>query len=269
VSWRRPRKLFGVTSIFWLNRSIEPLIQGKRAKLSKKNIRPVSIPARGEGSMNSKKNTQQDLTKELEELNVKDVDSFTKFFSGEIDQLISKAKMCPKMEEEGRSECPIAIAEELYLKKEEMEEKVANGLTKLRRYMGLVDKEINRFNQNLNQTRADANALHFKQAKEKYADAIHACEFHLEKNKKRRNTLIDLNSRAEEALNIARSKKWPFGKPKEKYRPTSVMPGELTSTTTKGFQGSAFAESTTALPPIEKSIDSLMSLGPIHRKSDK
>ena len=219
--------------------------------------------------MNSKKNAQQDPPKELEELNVKDVDSFMKFFSGEIEQLINKASMCPKVDEEGSSECPIAIAEELYLKKKEMEKKVTNGLTKLRRYIGLVDKEINRFYQNLNRISADANALHFKQAKEKYADAIHASEFHLEKNLQRRKALLDLNLRAEEALNIARSKKWPFGKPKERYRPPAVMPGEPTSTAAKGFRGPASVESITALPPLEKAIDSLISLGPIHRSTDK
>ena len=219
--------------------------------------------------MNSKIDRQQELSKKLVGLKVEDVDSFMKFFSGEIDQLISKARMCPKVDEEGRSDCPIKIAEELYLQKEEMEQKVVNGVNKLRQYMVLVDKEIEKFYGNLNRIRADANTLHFKQAKEKYADAIHACEFHIEKNEQRRKALLDLNLRAEEALNIARSKKWPFGKPKERYRPPAVMPGEPTSTAAKGFRGPAPVESITALPPIEKAIDSLISLGPIHRSTDK
>ena len=216
--------------------------------------------------MESNKISQYELSKELEELNVKDVDSFIKFLSGDIEELVKKAGMCPEVDKEGRSECP--FADDLYAQKEEMEKKVVNGLNKLRRYMELVDREIERFYRNLNQILADNNALHFKQAKEKYTDAMKAIEFQLEKFKQRRKALLDLSSKAEKALNFARSKKWPLGKPQEKFRPPSFMAGGPTRTTTSGYQSPSPVTFLTPWPSVKSEIKSLMSLGPLSRSAE-
>jgi len=217
--------------------------------------------------MKSKKNSQQKLSKALEDLNVKNVDSFMKFFSGNVEQLIKKAGMCPKVDEKGRSECP--FADQLYAQKEEMEKKVVNGLTKLGRYRELVDKEIKRFHGNLNQIRSNANRLHSKQAKEKYTNANVACASQIEKNRQRQKALLDLNLRAKKALNLARSKKWPVQKPKKKYRSRSARTSRSPIVASKGFKNPASISPSTPLPRLESAISNLMSIGPLSKSTKK
>jgi len=124
----------------------------------------------------------------------------------DINELIKKAGMCPEVDEKGRSECPIALAEELYAKKMEKEEKVDSKLDELMLYIELIDKEIEKIYRNLSRIRSDASKLHYKQAKEKYDNVIRAQEFQLEKLRQQRTAILDLISKAKESLDFARDR---------------------------------------------------------------
>lgn len=229
---------------------------------SRKGSRPASIQEKGGDSMKLKENDQKGLPKGQDGLSLKDVDSFIHYMNGLLEELLSKIQVLPKVDkEEGRSECP--FAEDLYAEKDDFAEKVEKESKKLQRYLRLVEQEIARCRGNLGQISADAGSLNLGEAKERYAAAKRAQEFQYERAIQQRKALMDLISRTEKTLTLARSKTFPGRKPRKNFRPPA---GALDGWAAKGFTNGATVEAIEARPQFKTEIDRLISLGPLGRK---
>lgn len=156
-------------------------------------------------------NDVQTRPKEVDGLSLKDVDSFIHYMNGLLEELTSKVRVLPKVDQEGNSECP--FAEELYAQKDECMEKVERESHKLQHYLVLVEEEIARCRANLERISADASSLTLKEPKERYAVAKRSQESQYNSAVRQRKALLDLIFKTEEVLALARSKSFPGRKP--------------------------------------------------------
>lgn len=231
----------------------------------KKGSGPVYIPEGGGDSMKPNEKDQQDKSQEHDDLRLEDVNSFMSYMAGLLENLLNRANVLPEVDETGYSECP--FAEDLYADKEEAVEKVTEELKKLPRYVNLVDQELARLRRNLAQISADASSLHLDQAKEKYLFAKRSLELHIEKNLRRREDLMDLNSRAEKLLGRARAKKFPGKEPGKRFHPSPALNAGSISSGAVGIRGRAPLSPSSTRPSLKTEVDSLISLGPIGDKN--
>ena len=209
--------------------------------------------------MNPGNKHSQNKTKKFEDL--KNVDSFMDQLSQLIEGLNSKFRILPKVDDKGQSECP--FAEDLYAEKEKAAKEVSKKLKEASRYADLLKQEIARFRRNLSKIGADAGSLNSVQAKEKYASAKKAQEFHIDKNDKRLRKLTDLIAKAEKLLQVALEKKWPLGEPKKSFHPSQPPVDRKVSTGTPiqgAMQGKPYR------PSFKTESDSLIAIGPLGGK---
>ena len=215
--------------------------------------------------MKSHGNSHQGQPNKYDELRVKDVSSFMNYMAGLLETLATKINVLPTVDEEGNSECP--FAEDLYAAKEEAVTKVSEELNKASHYIGLLDQEVARLHGNLARISADASSLNSAEAKERYLYAKRSLEQHIEKNLKQREELMDLISKAEKLLGLARSKKFPGKEPRKKFHaPPALGAGPIGSGAT-GMQGKPSLTPPSPRPSFETEVDSLISLGPIGKKA--
>jgi len=196
-----------------------------------------------------------------DQLRVDDIDSYIEHTRENMAELSAKVKRLPKVDDKGHSECP--FAESLYAEKEEETKKFIEFLSKLHGYTTLVNREIQRFKQNLSKLSMDTHELQLPQAREKYQTAKHSYEFHCQKNVQRKETLMELSKQADEILREAQSKKWPLGPPREKYSSPSIASTGLANdsfiskNTTPSFQPLDTGKG------MKNEINSLMAIGPL------
>ena len=224
----------------------------------------VYIREKGEVNMKKTGNDQKNRSKESKDIRLEDVDSDMKIMSTLLGELQSKINILPKVDENGRSECP--FAEDLYFEKEKAAKKVSEYLEKMHRYVGLVEQEIVRFHNNIATIRADANSLFLIQAKENYKQAEESQIFHIKKTTDQKKDLLDLISRAEKMLQLARGEKWPGEKPEKRFCPPAMTGGQA-GLGNSGFQGQTPVESFPSRSPIKNEVDNLMSLAGQKRSS--
>ena len=214
--------------------------------------------------MKSSKSDQQNQAKKIRHTEDKDVDSFIRYMPEYLEELKSKIKVLPKVDEKGQSEC--SFAEDLYAEKEKAAKSLVEYLEKGPKCLKYVDKELAKFSRNLSRIKSDHGSLHDTHAKEKYRFAERFQRHHIEKNIQRRKKLIDLISKANKLLKKAREKKWPLGKPKKSIRPPSLIAGGKAGGSDINIQGPAPVIPVHQRPALKTEIDSLISLGPLGNK---
>ncbi len=199
---------------------------------------------------------ENDASNEYNPLRLDQVASSIDHMETLLEDLSARMSVLPDVDEKGRSECP--FAEDLYAKKEEAEEKVARELGQLRRYPGLVNEEMSRCRKNLEQLRSDGGRLNRDETKEHYSFAEGSQEAHYRMADQLYQKLIDLIPRAEEALRLAGTKRFPGIKP-QKSVSVSKPPGSdrFTPMAPRPVSSQAMG------PSLGKEIDSLMSIGPL------
>jgi len=169
--------------------------------------------------------------------------------------------MLPGVDEKGRSECE--FAEDLYAQKEEDAQKVSFQLKALQNYLEPLEKEISRCRKNLEQIRSDGRQLYTESAKEEYLHAEAAAASLYNQVVSRKKELIQLISRAKDALKKAKVKRWPLGEPKKTFHLPAMAVGP------RGQSGFATPLLTPLpvpgimAPPGREQIASLLSLGPL------
>jgi hypothetical protein len=213
--------------------------------------------------MKNNENSDKSRPKGQDELSLKDIDSYIHYMHGLLDELETKFKILPKVDQEGNSECP--FAEDLYAEKEEFLEKVEKESRKIQGYLRLVEQEIARCRGNLGKIRSDARSLHLDEAKEKYDAAKRAQETQYKKAIQQRTALMDLTSRTAKVLALARSKTFPGRKPQKGFRPPA---GALGGWRPNGSIKEATDKPPASRPSFESEIDDLISLGPLGRKEN-
>jgi len=215
--------------------------------------------AEGKGgfSMKSEGDGKIKRPKKHDNLTLRDVNSSERYMSKLLDTLETKTNVLPKVDEKGNSECP--FAEGLYAQKEQAVEKVTEELGRLRRLLELLKEELARLRANLAQVQTDAGSLHLESAKEKYLSAKQGLEYNIQKNQERQKEILELISQAEEMLRLARTKKWPLGKPEERMRFPAISSGPE-----RGFRsGVPSSAPASSGPSLRTEVDSLFSLGPL------
>jgi hypothetical protein len=197
-----------------------------------------------------------------EEFSLSGVDPFIDNMNRLFEELRNKVKSLPQVDQEGHSECP--FAEYLYAEKEKLTERVEKESKKLRPYLEVVEREIERCVSNLAQINADANSLFLDQAREEYARAKHAQELQYEKAVQQRGKLIGLIECAAKILAEARSKKFPTKKPGDSFQsPLGVFEGKGI-----GSIGETAGKTFSVQPSFKSEIDNLISLGPLGKRNE-
>jgi hypothetical protein len=196
------------------------------------------------------------------ELRLRDVNPFIKFMSALLEEHDSKVERLPAVDPDGRSECP--FAEGLYAEKEELTERVEKESKKIRPYLEIVDREVERCVANLGRINSDGNSLSLDVAREKYGQAKRAQEAEYEKAIQQRRALIGLMAWAAKAIAEARSKVFPGGKktPHSFRPPFNVPEGRRMDSGNEGTGKPLIVQ-----PSFKAEIDSLISLGPLKNKN--
>jgi hypothetical protein len=199
----------------------------------------------------------------INKLRIEETDSYIKHMKEAIAELSGHIQRLPKVDKEGRSECP--FAESLYAKKEEETKKFIEYRSRLNGYIELVNREIERFRQNLNRLSIDFHKLNLPQAQDEYQTAKYGYEFHYQKNIKRKEALVEVSKQADDVLLEASKKKWPLGNPREKYSfstlPSSGLGGKYVDLDTNPS-----AHQVMATGGMQPEIDNLMAIGPIGKE---
>lgn len=182
---------------------------------------------------------------------LKELGTFISSLGKQIEKLDSAVKILPIVDEKGKSECP--FAEQLYLQKEEAEDKLNEYIEKGPKYVDLLSKEISKGHQNLRQVESDHPSLNSPQAKEKYKFAIHAQKQNILKNRDQLQKLKDIISKALELIQKSKLKQWPLGKPKERNFGFSNNTNPPKALHDRGLSG----------PSIKTEANSLISIGPL------
>jgi hypothetical protein len=187
------------------------------------------------------------------DLSIEDVGPFMTHTDKMLAQLAQKVRVLPKVDKKGRSECP--FAEDLYADKEEAAAKVREALSEIPLYLGVVDREILRCKRNLNQVHTDAASLHLDKVQGRYHNAEETYRFQRNKYMQVRQRLIDLQTRAQKALQTARASEWPTGKPQKRGHGSAPV-GIAPASHAKGSLG----------PSLPTEINGLLSLKPFNRR---
>jgi len=226
----------------------------------RKSFRPACMQVERRDDMQFNVQDQQRQPKGGADLSLEYLDSFLSYMPERLDELLGAVKLCPKVNEDGSSECP--FAEVLYAQKDELAEKVEEEAKKIQPYLRLVEKEIARCRENLEQISAGARSLNREEAKERYAIAKRAQESQYNKAIQQRKRLLDLISRTGKILALARSKNFPGRKP-QIFRPPA---GALDGWGPTGSANEATGKFPVAQPPSNTEIDRLISLGPLGKE---
>jgi hypothetical protein len=206
----------------------------------------------------------QIMSEEISDRNLERVTSVIKNMKALLENLSQKTSQLPKVDDKGNSECP--YAEDLYAEQEEAITKVAEELKRLRRYQEIVDQLVAKHRRNLDLIRTDASSLHLDRAKEQYSSAELSQEHNYRQAVRCQKELLEIISWAENAIALARGKKFPGGKPEKKFRPPSGFASGLSASGSAGYSGPASPAGASFTPSLKTEIDSLMSLGPLGGK---
>jgi len=162
---------------------------------------------------------------------------------------LESALALPEVNEDGSSECP--FAEDLYAKKEALEEQVTHDLEKLKCYVKALDNEIKRCQRNLSQIQADGGKLNLKETSEHYSQAADAQQQQLQSTIEDKDAVSVILSKAQAVLNVSRTRKYPGKKPQERPfpMPTFDTPGSTCIRSSIGESGG--------------DLGGLISLGPL------
>ena len=119
----------------------------------------------------------------------------------------------PSVDEDGNSECP--FAEELYAKKEELQEKLEARLKDLFEMMKAVDAEIARCKKNLAVVTAHQDRIHSEKVRDQYSDEELSLAARIKQLIKIREQIQEAIKAVQKALAEAKARYYPGKKPEK------------------------------------------------------
>jgi hypothetical protein len=192
---------------------------------------------------------------------LKDVSSFIRALKNKILNVHETVARLPKIDSKGHSECP--FAERLYAEKEELLKDFKTTRNQIPGYMNLIDIEIARFNNNLNQLQSSTTAFNTPQATEEMKSARQGYEFHYNKYLEMKRELSELATQAARVITQAQAKQWPLGEPKKKAN-YSMAPMNTTGPVSSAPSiGNRMSMPIDTGPSAPSEVDHLLSLGPM------
>lgn len=224
--------------------------------------RKESIGTEGkDGKVKKKPGADGKSTNERNDLELKDVESFIQIFRDKLQKSHDTVARLPKVDSKGHSECP--FAEDLYAESDKLLQEFRLIKEKISGYMNLVNQEIVRFKNNLNQLQSDTSALNTKQAKDQFHTARHAYEIHYNKYLGIKRELTELATQSDQVLSQSENKKWPLGKPKKKPNYPMVHMNTTGPASNPYLVGNKNPISSGSLPSASNEVNNLLSLGPM------
>ena len=196
---------------------------------------------------------QEEKPEDQKPLDLESIESDISDMNPLLRTLEQKAGILPKVDKEGNSDCP--FARDLYIVKEEAEEKVINHLKNLRMDYKALRKEISRCRKNLQLIQSEVNRIHLADTLNDYKEAEGSLEFYYKRAIDLKTWLTESMADARKLLDKTKEKKWPLGKAR-KTDDESVP----------ALYGVRPLENEDAFilePDLGKEIDSLMALGPM------
>ena len=140
-----------------------------------------------------------------------DLESEIAAVAADISSLHSAVHSLPAVDDAGRSECP--FAEELYAKKEVLQQKVAAHIGRLYDYLGAVEAEIQRLRKNLTVISAHEEMISSDGVRQSFTDAeVNMAALgkrYVQMRERLKETIEDVHR----ALMDASAKSWPGGMP--------------------------------------------------------
>ena len=140
-----------------------------------------------------------------------------------VEELLQAARVLPRVEEDGNSECP--FAEELYAKKEEAQRDAEICLEKLGGNLAWVDDQIGHCENNLGTISSGQQQLNNDGAKDSFSEAEERLEAFREKLNELRDEIEEAMDKVDKALEESVPKRFPGKIPQENPQ-QSVPPTE-------------------------------------------
>lgn len=230
--------------------------------LPKGSWRKESVRAEGtDGKMEKKPGANGKSTNERNNLELKDVESFIRILRDKIQKVHEAVARLPKVDSKGRSECP--FAEDLYAESDKLLHEFRLLREKIPGYMNLLDQEIVRFKNNLNQLQSGTSALKTAQPKEQFKFASQAYQFHYNKYLNTKRELTELAAESDQVVKQAANKRWPLGKPKKKPTYPMVRMNTTGPASNPYLSGNKNPMSSGSLSSASNEVNNLLSLGPV------
>ena len=148
----------------------------------------------------------------VEDIDVSLIEGAVKHAESRVRELIEATKVLPRVDEEGSSECP--FAKDLYAKKEEKREMVAQVLAQLPDNLNRVNNEIERCEANRSRIASDGQSLHGDAVRDHYDEADNTLTLERERLITLRRRIQQVIETAQKALATADSKRFPRTDPR-------------------------------------------------------
>ena len=173
-----------------------------------------------------------------------------------VEQLEGAVQSLPRVDDMGSSECP--FAEDLYAQKEELEAALGQDVAMLHGYLAALQDEVARCEKNLERIRTDAGSLTVPEALDAYRTAEDAQNDEYYQAVTDRDAIVLVLPRAEAALQVSRSRKYPGDKPPCRQTP---VPGSQP----EGGSAGPFVPDANTDPGFNRELDSVLSIGQLTR----
>src|SRR6056297_1790632 len=204
---------------------------------------------------------QKYVPAEYSDGNLKMADSAIQELVNWTEQLSQKTRELPKVDKDGKSECP--YAERLYAEKNELLERVNEKRNTVLQYKGVVDQIISKHRRNLDIIVTDANKIHTRKNKDGYSLAAVSQEYVLKKAIDQRKAIVDALAWSEKIIQAAKFAKYPGKRPEKKFIPPARQPQENPS----HYKNLAKTPESSGLIPetgkLDNEIENLFSMGPL------
>lgn len=210
---------------------------------------------------------EQHNAKHRSQLRLEDLNAYMSRVEKALDDLLSKITQLPIVDEQGNSECP--FAEELHAYKEEAVALVEEKCKDLEPYLEMVEEEIKRCRRNLELIQNDQGNLELYETNEQYKNALEVLQNQLNNYIGAKNALIDLLTRKEELLKMAKEERhtWPLGEP-ERSDHFNINPEAVLNAAADGGykvpQGPFDPKPVPWNSGLTSEINGLINLGPLY-----
>jgi|APSaa5957512622_1039677.scaffolds.fasta_scaffold56789_2 hypothetical protein len=206
---------------------------------------------------------EEKRSEEHKPLNLESVDSDVSHMNTLLKKLVSRMKMLPEVDEEGRSEWP--FAEGMYAVKENAEKDVALHLIKLQKDLETLEHEIYMCQSNLELIQSDSSHLHLEDVIKSYSNIEGSLEAYYAKAVQLEKVMIDVMDEAKEELRKAGKNKWPLGEPKETPYGQRISFNGFGNSEVPDLHSLAPSSPSNMAGSLNAEINNLMALGPLGR----
>ena len=150
-------------------------------------------------------------------MSLQDLDQIQAATQQKVEQLYNAVHSLPKVDNEGHSECP--FAEDLYAKKNKLEQEVSHMVCELHMYLAWIGEELSRGTRNLAVLAEHQRRLYGEGQRERYTEAEKVQQCECNDLAERRESILRLLEHATAVLHEAAKRQFPGRVPRERQAP--------------------------------------------------